>query len=496
MFKVIKNLLFPMSILTCVSSIAAQTYIRSCYSQISAIIVIAVVVLSARSAESATYKLPDCSQTTVQSYITNKASDRDVLVCPAGSWTWTTTTSNTPSVLINKAITLVGAGFDIVNNVPTPNTTTIVDGTTNKWIANEAAIKVIGVAGKMTRITGFSFSGSEDSGVIVVGGPTFWKLFRLDHCLFTNGGTSIAFHSVYGVVDHCTFTQNDIPLSIRAIGNGTYAADNSSSSFVQPNPAGTDNAVYVEDCTFNGNGYPAAADGEAGGHLTFRHNIFNNSGIQIHDTAYTGNRGSRHLEVYSNAFNATKYMSWAINVRSGTGVFHDNVFSGNYDRAISLTNYRSWDTSNGESIAKWGWCDGTVSCDGNDLSNPPANKGSVPSGYPCMDQIGRITDTNWSGPTCYANSGKAGPAQPLDPVYAWNNKFNSNTYSNVIYVHGGCKTNANGVSICVTDHIKSGRDYYDNVQDSNGNAISKPSYKPFRYPHPLADPSVPKLGSN
>lgn len=471
------------------------------FPDVGVMIVIAVLILSASSAESATYNLPDCSQTTVQSYITNKANDGDVLICPAGSWTWTTTTSNTPSVLITKAITLVGAGFDL-NTGATTSRTTIVDDTKTADNGNEVAIKVVGVAGKMTRITGFYFTGpGDDKGVITVNGPAFWKLFRLDHCYADINGTFIGFNNTYGVIDHSTvIEEGSAPLSIRSHGTGEYTADNSSSSYLQPDPAGTTDAVYVEDCTFTGIGptYGAgASDCDSGGQMVFRHDTFTNTGLQTHDTAYTGLRGCRYYEIYDNTFTSNAgNIAWAANIRAGSGVIYNNVVSGNYSHCFHLTNYRSSDAAHG-SQNHWGYCQGVTgaesSCDGN----------KDQYGYPCMDQIGRIFDTNSNGPLCYKMSGSAGPAQPLDPLYAWNNKCLSSSYNPAIYIdNNACTYSCSGIltdrcdtpgvqsecptgetcttnnKICDSDVIKLNRDYYDNT-------IAKPGYEPLQYPHPL-----------
>lgn len=443
------------------------------------LIYLVVLLLVASVAEAVTtYNLPDCAQATVQSYV-NSASDDDILVCPAGTWTYTTITNGVPSVRITKAITLVGAGYDIVNNVATSQTTTIVDATPqNDWVAGNVPFSFTGVAGKKSRITGFTFTGYEESGFVRVGGPAFWKLFRMDHNRSIGQVSVVHFSAVYGLVDHNYFN-NQYPKNTIVIEGIRTGAD---SSFLKPNPAGTDNAVYVEDNTFNAYGTSFGAgdfDCDDGGHMVIRYNTFINAGIQTHDTLASGLRGCRHWEIYNNTFttNSNVEIAWHDALRAGTGVIHNNVTTGRYTHPTILTNYRSWILTEYISPANWGWCDGTATsnCDGNYANYHPASNGSAISGYPCMDQIARISDTNTNGYACYQSDVNPGAQQTtIDPVYAWNNKWNNNIYSNPavtsysILVFGGCKVNDNGVNICVTDHIKANREFFDYVASFDG----------------------------
>jgi hypothetical protein len=84
--------------------------------------------------------------------------------------------------------------------------------------------------------------------------------------------------------------------------------------------------------------------------------------------------------------------------------------------------------------------------------------------YPCIDQIGRSTDSDGDG------------TQDLEPLYEWNN-VNNNENQNIC-VYDPCPT--------MNEHIKEGRDFY--------NDTPRPGYVPFTYPHPLVTDS-PITGS-
>jgi hypothetical protein len=281
---------------------------------------------------------------------------------------------------------------------------------------------------------------------------------RINNNKFTPSGVAIAMTRTYGLIDNNIFDDPVKQLNnIMVLGIGIH---NSSLSFSQANPAGTDNAVYIEDNTFI-NTTDSATSGD----------VVTNGGIQTHDTAYTGLRGVRHYEIYNNTFSSstTPNLARTLALRGGTGVIYNNTFSGNYNRCVVLLNYRTSATQ--DVAAHWGWCDGSNDCDGNDDAN----------GYPCMDQIGRITDSGTgSASSCYQAGAGPGPTQVLDPLYAWNNKCLSGSYNASISVKDSCRND-----ICMVDHIQADRDYYDQTQ--------KPGYTPYTYPHPLrgGDDTIP-----
>ncbi len=406
-----------------------------------------------------THVAATCSQADVQTAV-DAASNGDTVSVPAGSCTWTTTVANTPSVSISKSITLQGAGID---------STIITDATAYASNTNEAAIKITGAAGRTVRVTGFTFTSNanvDTTGTIAIRGTDFWKSFRIDHIKSTLEGPLVVVYAGYGLIDHVQFIHTiSGRYSVVLYGAGI---NSSWASFTQPNPTGTDNAVYIEDSTFTCSTSEkniGSIDMFEGANLVARFNTFTNTGALTHDTAYDNQRGARHYEWYNNTFTSstTTPLARTIHLRSGTGVIYNNTINGNYNYPVEVANYRTSDEEDHAAIVShWGYCDGSNTCD--------QNTGTL--GYPCMDQIGRITDTQTV--TCNTSHGVSGqgPNQALEPLYQWNNTFQGSAMT--IHVSSGCRT---GGSPCNSDHIKAGRDYYDET--------AKPGYIAYVYPHPL-----------
>jgi hypothetical protein len=125
-----------------------------------------------------------CAQTDVQAAI-DAAGDGDFVLVPAGHCTWTTPSTQMPSVtLYHKALTLQGAGID---------QTVITDGTGSNW--NEVLLRIDGVEGKRVRVTGLGIIGqgsgySDSNPLLSIYGTS--KNFRVDHIKFDNvAGRSI-----------------------------------------------------------------------------------------------------------------------------------------------------------------------------------------------------------------------------------------------------------------------------------------------------------------
>src|SRR5262249_14969589 len=93
------------------------------------------------------------------------------------------------------------------------------------------------------RVTGLTIMGNA------VGAGIFFEsnvqAFRVDHCTFDQC-TLRAFEAIgldiFGVVDHCTFHNNNISFE--------YDGDNDK-SWAEPSWLGTTNCIDIEDCAFN-----------------------------------------------------------------------------------------------------------------------------------------------------------------------------------------------------------------------------------------------------
>ena len=377
-----------------------------------------------KSSHSATISCVTCSRDDVQAAI-NTANDGDTIDIPAGRCAW-----NGPvSIPDTKGITLRGAGVD---------QTIIIDNAGS----SSYVLFISTTGGKQVRVTGLTFDGnavdkSGLQGIVHIEGSC--QNFRIDHIKFTNlrdRAIVIAAkgEELYGVIDHCSFEApyNASVQGIAILGAGPQDG----SAWERPLTLGTSKAVYVEDCIFNW-ATPAdtALDAYGGARFVFRHNDVIGTHLSTHGCDSGNYRSTFSFEVYDNTFNENGAGNQRLfHFRGGTGVVFNNTATGNYQGFV-LSNYRSCG-----SYGIWGRCDGNNPFDGNEDD----------TGYPCLDQIGRTTN------------------QSLSPLYEWRNTINGKDVD-ISVDTGMCPEMAN--------HIKEGRDYYDDIQ--------MPGYTPYVYPHPL-----------
>jgi hypothetical protein len=388
------------------------------------ILVIWTLLLSV-NAYAATNNLPDCAQATVQNAI-NSSSDRDVLACPAGSWSWSSVS------IVNRNITLQGAGI----------------GITNISITAGGGIGATSNNTKAFRITGFTFTSTgnfgTDSGwaLMMIQGGHGW---RIDHNRFViyadvisyNGGNGIyTKNDVSGLIDHNRFEKGGGPGCMHAstfidqIGTVAWGwASGQISAF--------DHTVFIEDNYFYNPDACSAHNAHAfygtGGIYVARHNEIHGMNQDSHGLCAT--QGTREYEVSSNTWigvpGNTLYA--VLHPRGGTGVMYNNSWSGSLTYGYWFEEYRTQPSppcSTGVTYNVPGF--GVVTA-----------SSSCPEGYPCAQQIGR------------------GQNNSSDPLYIWNNSGSSNLRNDA------------------PSYIQSGRDYYLNQG-------AKPGYTPYPYPHPLA----------
>jgi hypothetical protein len=361
-----------------------------------------------------TIEAQSCSQGDVQAAI-EQAQDGDTVLVPAGNCTWNTTLHLEPM----PAIVLQGAGID---------QTVITDSTASGGWGN-SLIWIESVEGKPFRITGFTFTDQgvvDPNGIIHIRGTS--KNWRVDHCKFDNitqrgirtGGFT------YGVIDHCAFIIPDdgTVQTIGAVGDGE-------ASWERPLSLGTADAVYVEDCVFD---FVSKNDGPFdayhGARYVFRYNTIFNTTLGHHGRDSGNYRSTHSFEIYENKIISTYETGniyTALHFRGGTGVVFNNTVTGPFSNALLVVNH--------------------CSCPGMICSWPACES------YPCIDQIGRSSDSDHDG------------VQDLEPLYEWNNTFNSNDLD--IKVQNTCSETC----------IQEGRDFY--------NDLPRPNYVPYEYPHPL-----------
>ncbi len=394
-----------------------------------------------------------CSQTDVQAAI-DLAADGDTVLVPAGTGIWKTPASTTPAVTIDsKAITLKGAGI---------GQTVIYDSTTNNssnsW--KETALWVVGVKNKPFRITGFTFTGlSDGQGLIVIRGNC--ENWRIDHCRFSEHGSTSIIAYGYGVIDHCTFYGSSVE---KTISRTLLPSGYGETSWNTPLSLGSAQALYIEDCIFDfgakqGDFMGNCCDAHGGARYVLRHNSVRNKNIEAHgrqtnDTCLSNVIGTVSVEAYNNTFTSEQICWVPMAFRAGTGAIFNNIVNGYNLGAINIYNDRSMASKD------YCPCNGSDTIDGNEETN----------GYPCRDQIGR-------GPRD-PETGK----QTLEPYYQWDNTVNDTGKLAFLTQEDGLNTT----------HLKENRDYYNN--------IPRPYYTPYIYPHPLTidqnadiiSPSVPE----
>jgi len=312
--------------------------------------------------------------------------------------------------------------------------TIIIDNTPNDGWKNSAPFWIHSVSNNNFRITELTFKGKMGiKGAIYLRGPC--KNFRIDNCIFdsdiiSNRAIYIENDS-YGVIDNCTFKNSSIAV-----------VDTKDESWTRPYTFGSSEALFIENCNLSyikENTTGGAISGHNGARWIFRFNTIINGGINNHG-ACTSPRSGMIMEVYNNTWIDSINRARGIHVRGGTGVIFNNIFNGYSSTVMELDNYRSWSDDCGYNL---GQCDGKNQLDGNDSTH----------GWPCFDQIGRATN------------------QSSEPMYEWNNTRNGTDIHFTVVPTGLCPK-----------HIVEGRDFF--------NDTKRPDYKPYRYPHPLAYPTI------
>src|SRR5581483_462010 len=209
-----------------------------------------------------------------------KAHDGDTVIIPAGTATWTKTLG------VNKNISLVGAGID---------QTIFVDQTPkgknqNPLFQIEPKSKTI-----LSRLSGFTINGSPDGptgntidkgslAAISIAAVSETPNVRVDHIKFYQlyQRPLVFFGGAWGVIDHCEFTMEAWTggINIRHDawkGSGKYG-DN---SWADDPHWGSEQAIFIEDCTFNNFSSATFIDGDAGMRVVIRTTKFSDRRLAI-----------------------------------------------------------------------------------------------------------------------------------------------------------------------------------------------------------------------
>jgi hypothetical protein len=405
----------------------------------------------------------DGSQANVQALHDQAAThDGDTITLPAGTYTW-----NVP-VRFTKAINVVGAGIGV---------TTINDNVSKTPPPPGVLWSFTLPANSNVRVTGFTIFGQAqdtsggNAGTLNFGG--YAHTFRVDHIQFLQPGSSCIGidGDLWGVIDHCYF-EGAFRQGVH-VTHGNWNGDTGGwgdGSYEDPLHLGTERAVYIEDCTFNGESTGGGIDGTRGGRVVFRYNTVTGANIGWHGTEGSRQRGMRSIEVYQNTFSETDGIIFTgVLWRSGTGVIWGNTFTGGtgqtgFHDMMLVTTYRDFNCGGVNGELPWGNINGSNPWDKNDL----------PNGYPALDQVGRGTcqdQIRGDTPVNTRTGNPAWPNQAEEPVYEWNNTWSPVPQNTGPKVGFQC------------DIVQLGRDVFTDTP--------MPGYTPYVYPHPLVSGASP-----
>ena len=285
------------------------------------------------------------------------AADGDVIQIPAGTASWSNTISTARSIYVRGQST---------------NDTIIINNITNTSPA-QGVFFYFTSNGGVCQVSDIQFQqGTAPSSQL--GHVTYFATVKWDRtwrCYFNEfRNVCIRPSPIRGLVDTCYFTwvigHNGI-ITPHTAGSfwGTYG----DLSWATLPYFGSVNALYIENCMFNGTGsasFLAATDAYAGARFVCRSNIFINCYVDNHGSQSTGRpRSVREAEIYSNQFtNLAGLSRQVVDMRGGTFLIYSNHISGaNWTSLGTASDYREnqtepYDGAHPE-LGGWGGADGT-----------------------------------------------------------------------------------------------------------------------------------------
>ena len=347
------------------------------------------------------------SQADVKAAIAD-AKAGDTVMIPSGTFTYG---ANKDFIPINKAITLAGSGRK--------TTTIVIADTSGMW--TNAAIRLNG--GPTVRDFSITGASAEARAPFAAGGSSGWRITNIE---FNQVKSSYFLYvqSCFGLVDNCTLNgaSGTAELIFTRGPENAWQTDDT---------IGTADNVYIEDCTFNGQGY--VCDINSNGKAVVRFcTITGPIKVDGHGKASnTPPRGVRHMEIYHNVWTSNNQGGWlTVEMRGGTG----HIFSNAAARGtFMLRDYAI--------CAKW----------------PNFGGFKTPKDYPINDQIGTGKDPKVGG---------------SEPMYIWNNclthgapwtRYDSDAAAEAKALYGG-------VAFRDSDLIAQDRDFFSEVKGFDGSS--------------------------
>jgi hypothetical protein len=343
-----------------------------------------------------TYYLPDCQQLTFdECYYNGKINgvfvkhieNGDTIVFPAGSATWGygASANNGRQTWITHSITVTGQGDSTVISIASEGKRYTL-ATINLWsTVTWSNMKIIG-APTGSQATVFNSqpynnsarqSGSVNPGINYTGGG------RITNVTFESPSTNGPGYFFYGgtvqsfLIDNCRLTANAGNAELIFVRGPTNAWQ------VNNTLGGADN-IFVENCTFNTNGY--VNDANSNGRMVVRFCTINGP-IKVDGHGLASNsapaRGFRCMETYHNTWTYNAAFWTAIEIRGGTTMTFNNTTTNNYGNFF-MTDYGAF-----QSLPNFGY------------------QYQTPASYPITDQVG---------------VGKDPKVAASEPAYIWGNR--------------------------------------------------------------------------
>jgi hypothetical protein len=263
----------------------------------------------------ATYAAASAAYADVAAALALATVSGDIVTVPAGTETWSTAFN------IGAGITLEGAGVDtiITCTVGSPlGTARLFSGSVLKdfrMIGGANPCFGVSTGAQGWRISGITYTSTADNSSF----------------LRSEGSAA-----TYGLIDNCDITGPGGESELIYVRGPVDAWDN-------PSTMGTDQAVYIEDCIFRGQGY--VCDFNANGKGVVRGcTLYGPIKIDAHGLATNSPAKScRHIEFYDNYWDIGNQFARIVDIRGGTCMAFDNrcrvTLTGSGNLSLVLTDY-------------------------------------------------------------------------------------------------------------------------------------------------------------
>jgi hypothetical protein len=400
------------------------------------------ITLCTTTMEGQTINAASCNASDVQAALNSVVADGTTVVIPSGNCTWTTT------VTYNQVYSTTIQGQTSCIGTPASSCTdnTILTDNINRTGSDPGMLVINTASAKSFRLTGITFAqinGTGSSltylGTLRLNGTS--QAVRVDHCHFNNiNQTALTEDSVFGVIDHVVAY---IPSEF--MRNLMSESDNQgNASWATATQFGTNQFFFLEDSTMTGppsNSGNGTNDCFTGGKFVVRHNVLDYSSVQGHATGHAGDdRGCRAGEFYDNNITLSNDSGnyWGFNgyfLAGGPAMIWGNTFPSGlnyYTHAVTAHINREDNQTYPQTFppAGWGYC-GTAVQQSNGLTedSPWDQNSNVPTGYACLDQVGRgVGDLLTGSFPNKVNSAQGGTIawarQRLEPAYEWGDTWN------------------------------------------------------------------------